>query len=159
MTPDRLAEYADQITAAIDRVVFLAPVEPAIVVILQALLAEVDAEEEKNATKQWLAMWKLAEDENDRLKMEMEERDKLQITVEALTRANGWQDISTAPKDGTEILVYCPHGFYVVQWGTADIDWWAVDDNKHGPFPLRGAAPTHWMPLPPAPSAGDGGRG
>lgn len=29
---------------------------------------------------------------------------------------------------------------------------WAVEDRKHGPYPLRGFMNiTHWMPLPPEP--------
>lgn len=34
---------------------------------------------------------------------------------------------------------------------------WSVDDNKHGPFALRGYInpyPTHWMPLPAPPALG-----
>lgn len=65
-----------------------------------------------------------------------------------------WQPIETAPKIGPDILVYCPHGQYVVCWGGGEyLDWWYVDDNKFGPYPLRGAAPTHWQPLPPPPEA------
>lgn len=69
------------------------------------------------------------------------------------------QPIESAPKDGTPILVRCPHGWYAATWfwdyqpdcPDAGISWWYVDDNKHGPFPLRGASPTHWLPLPPPP--------
>ena len=67
----------------------------------------------------------------------------------------GWQPIETAPKDGQAILVtdgmYC----YCVEWDE-EFDWWTVDDNKLGPFRLRGSAPTHWMPLPPVPGPADG---
>jgi hypothetical protein len=62
-----------------------------------------------------------------------------------------WQDIATAPRDGVEILLSCPHGTYVSWWAEHDIEWWHVTDNKFGPYPLRGSSPTHWMPLPPAP--------
>jgi len=61
-----------------------------------------------------------------------------------------WQPIATAPKDGTAILVSGGCFIFCVEWNN-EFDWWAVDDNKLGPFRLRGAAPTHWMPLPPAP--------
>ena len=66
---------------------------------------------------------------------------------------DGWRPIETAPKDGRSVLVVSSHGHYVAMW--AD-DWWHVDDNKHGPFPLRGASPTHWMTLPAAPNERSG---
>lgn len=63
-----------------------------------------------------------------------------------------WRPIETAPKDHTWILVWCEHGQYVVGWNDEDgIGWWVVDDNKHGPYMLRGSAPTHWFPLPTPP--------
>lgn len=65
-----------------------------------------------------------------------------------------WQPIESAPRDGTSVLVACSHGLYSVAWEDHNIEWWHVDDNKHGPYPLRGSGPTHWMPLPPAPEKG-----
>ena len=64
-----------------------------------------------------------------------------------------WQPIETAPKDGTDILVMTGETMHVVRWINihGDFDYWAVDDNKHGPFTLRGKAPTNWMPLPDPP--------
>ncbi len=63
-----------------------------------------------------------------------------------------WQPIETAPKDGTEILVYFETlGVKQVSWYD---DLWAVDDGKHGPYFLRGyrdGDDTHWMPLPAGP--------
>ena len=65
----------------------------------------------------------------------------------------GWQPIETAPKDGTCIHVWAAEGlsFPTVFWTNHDIEGWHVDDGKRGPFPLRGASPTHWMPLPAVP--------
>jgi hypothetical protein len=63
-----------------------------------------------------------------------------------------WQDISTAPKDGTRILLWLsPQAFAVpAEWR----DRWMGDD-----FPLNMTEPTHWMPLPPAPGeALEGGK-
>jgi len=61
-----------------------------------------------------------------------------------------WKPIESAPKNGEWILVWAPHGFYVVAWLGEDmgyINWWHVEDNKHGPFPLRGASPVCWTEL------------
>lgn len=65
-----------------------------------------------------------------------------------------WQPIATAPKDGTDILIMTGETMHVVRWENVhgDFYYWVVDDNKHGPFTLRGNEPTYWMPLPePAP--------
>ena len=70
-------------------------------------------------------------------------------TAPVLTEA--WQPIETAPKDGTAILVSEGRFTHCVEWND-EYEWWAVDDNKLGPFRLRGTAPTHWQPLPPPPS-------
>ena len=70
-------------------------------------------------------------------------------------QAEGWKPIETAPKDGQAILVTDGRGCYCVEWNE-EFDWWTVDDNKLGPFRLRGSAPTHWMPLPAAPGPADG---
>ena len=66
-----------------------------------------------------------------------------------------WRHIETAPKDGQAILVTDGMDCYCVEWDE-EFDWWTVDDNKLGPFRLRGSAPTHWMPLPPAHGPADG---
>ena len=63
---------------------------------------------------------------------------------------SGWQDISTAPKDGRVILGLVPgHGVMAVSF--SDGEWQAA------PMPMvLGVAefcddPTHWMPLPEPP--------
>lgn len=63
-----------------------------------------------------------------------------------------WMGIETAPKDGAAILVFAGGFCYSVEW-CEEFDWWTVDDNKNGPYRLRGLAPTHWMSLPSSPSA------
>lgn len=67
-------------------------------------------------------------------------------------RVPDWKPIHTAPTDGTAILVSEGRFIHCVEWNE-EFEWWAVDDNKLGPFRLRGSAPTHWMPLPAAPGA------
>lgn len=74
--------------------------------------------------------------------------------IEALVRAEcapQWRDIETAPKDGTVVLLAGCRKPVAAAWLEDEIDWWHVDDNKRGPFALRGPGPTHWMPLPAAP--------
>lgn len=66
-----------------------------------------------------------------------------------------WQDISTAPLDGTDILVCVTHNLSADEWETIQwVDWrvpglvWPIyADRVDIPFP-----PTHWMPLPSPPS-------
>jgi hypothetical protein len=52
-------------------------------------------------------------------------------------RGMTWQPIETAPKDGTEVLLYHP------DLGMACWPWW----GRQGPW----HEVTHWMPLPPPP--------
>lgn len=85
----------------------------------------------------------------------------------------GWQDISTAPKDGTEVLIYrdgwqeAPRA----KWGDHDgenekgesivfggwfmaSEWFAYgcEDGFLGWNEDADVMPTHWMPLPAAPT-------
>ena len=82
-----------------------------------------------------------------------------------------WQPIDPsapptgAPWDGKPVLIVTNHN-----WGGDDnrvhrarwtdtihgsgIFGWAVDDCKHGPYPLRGyTVVSHWLPLPPPPAS------
>lgn len=78
-----------------------------------------------------------------------------------------WQDISTAPKDGTFVVLYGVwageiHGINAHSpcadigfWsgGKSDFaggDWWSLTT---GDAYACWMLPTHWMPLPPAPEA------
>ena len=85
-------------------------------------------------------------------------RDDLPVGTDLYTHPSppegmaGWQPIETAPKDGQAILVTDGMNCYCVEWDE-EFDWWTVDDNKLGPFRLRGSAPTHWRELPPPPSS------
>ena len=70
-----------------------------------------------------------------------------------------WRPIETAPKDGTEILVYCP------RLGVCGPAKWDVNKFAKTPRPfwshwgeriwgvtwVRSDQPTHWMPLPGPP--------
>lgn len=72
---------------------------------------------------------------------------------------DGWQDISTAPKDGTEVILSKWSGSYA----TPETSFcWAIngyfkDGYWYSKDPIIGklAEPTHWMPLPQPPKEGD----
>ena len=81
-------------------------------------------------------------------------------------RKEGWQPIETAkdqsvlPWNGESVLICTNHNWgdrvHKAKWTDEihgeGIFGWAVDDCKHGPYPLRGYTQvTHWMPLPAAP--------
>lgn len=80
--------------------------------------------------------------------------------AEAVAEAQKWQPISTAPMDGTVILVLQPYGvgfdIFCAAWRQGgpffyDEGHWYIYDGKSS-HPLRGKMPTRWMPLlaPPA---------
>lgn len=75
------------------------------------------------------------------------EVERLRSAVTRLTAdlQNQWRDISTAPKDGTEILALYDDDFRQVVTWDAMMDGWLVCENFY-------IEPTHWMPLPPAPA-------
>lgn len=69
-----------------------------------------------------------------------------------------WLDIETAPKDGFEILVYCPaHGslepYYAVAfWSRKHNEWRSsVGCKMMTSEPATLVPPTHWMKLPEDP--------
>lgn len=70
-----------------------------------------------------------------------------------------WQPIETAPKDGTDILLYLPgaaqcFSMIIGHWSACDE---LPDDDAWYPTTPHAADsldidPTHWMPLPKAPN-------
>ena len=67
-----------------------------------------------------------------------------------------WQPISTAPRDGTRVLLYAS------PYGAGSGHWSHRQELSEGYFPVEGhwklhfclnkdAHPTHWMPLPASP--------
>lgn len=82
-----------------------------------------------------------------------------------------WQPIETAPKDGTEVLLFVPgyiggrrvmEGNIVVgawiddhAWGREGVWWSDISDPYEGHSGATADSvdltPTHWMPLPEAP--------
>ena len=66
-----------------------------------------------------------------------------------------WQDISTAPKDGTKVLVGRFTAGMADRSGIVAIDYWH-SRNEHsfegwGRFNAQYWPPTHWMPIPSPP--------
>lgn len=66
-----------------------------------------------------------------------------------------WQDIETAPKDGTLILLYLPDEregtrHTVGGWVGDTAQWYGVSPSATGA--IWRTQPTHWMKLPPAPA-------
>lgn len=70
-----------------------------------------------------------------------------------------WRDIVSAPKDGSEILIWlpAPHSrIEKVHWFEAWGNWQSgdmseVDPIGHDFFGIGAGLPTHWMPLPAPP--------
>ena len=56
----------------------------------------------------------------------------------------GWQDISTAPKDGSDILI--------LSNGCCVCGYWNSREGAFVTFQYGIDSPTHWMPLPPNPT-------
>ena len=70
-----------------------------------------------------------------------------------------WQPIETAPRDGTQIVIFGPDvqgpgapgcstaEYYLRQDGSA---FWEIFHDEKGRYTIMGVA-THWVPLPPFP--------
>lgn len=74
------------------------------------------------------------------------------------TPATGWRDISTAPKDGTYILLSNEHGVWVGKYQgrfqsgyTPNNPWHSMMLNHRHMERYCSVTPTHWMPLPTPP--------
>ena len=78
-----------------------------------------------------------------------------------------WQDIESAPKDGTEIDIWLRNGerwtnvWWAKKKGFRDYSGYRVPDcegwfyNHDDASYLIDGEPTHWMPLPAAPLSGE----
>lgn len=69
-----------------------------------------------------------------------------------------WQPIETAPTDWTDVLVFSPEheGFNCGGVFSAFFDTEARSWSAHEPGGNIALNPTHWMPLPAAPTEGEG---
>lgn len=71
-----------------------------------------------------------------------------------------WQPIETAPRDGTNILIYVPRAaeagdmatvhWHARGWHASD-GAWVSTYGEVGHDEWYASDPTHWMPLPPPP--------
>jgi len=109
--------------------------------------------------------------ENDELRKLLEASNEELSTVkqqrDALVAAQQWQPIETAPKDGTEILLYRPLAgkthdpiIGIYRGVPRDNGCWeeTIPPGMSGENYTSGfCKPTHWMPLPTAPAGEKGG--
>ena len=67
-----------------------------------------------------------------------------------------WQPIETAPKDGSEVVGYCPEMFGpCISTYLGDESGWFVDASSQDGMGFDNVNLTHWMPLPAEPKRGD----
>lgn len=86
----------------------------------------------------------------------MTDIDEMAAEIVRLRRDREWRDISTAPKDGTEIIIAGRDWVSCASWGETKYHgsgWLDACDLAHYDSytarPLSGV--THWAPLPPPP--------
>src|SRR5574343_444311 len=102
----------------------------------------------------------------NRLRYPASDTDAYEAAVEAAERIeelervlmSEWQDIATAPKDGTPVDLWVHGGRLAdAEWSDRKQAWvvWGQDEFESGADVKINGRPTHWMPLPspPAPSA------
>ena len=83
------------------------------------------------------------------------------LTPGSTGETEGWRDIASAPKDGTEILLYGPGVLLsdgrTSMYARAQHVGWAHEVDGHFEWATRDPCvtcrPTHWRPLPEPPSA------
>jgi hypothetical protein len=85
--------------------------------------------------------------------------DAILAALPELAGGSEWRPIETAPKDGSDVLLYCrcQHDGRAyapdrnVGWWEPAAGWWHARDGL--------IEPTHWMPLPAPPASGSYGHG
>jgi cell division protein FtsB len=134
---------------------------------LEEALANLKAERDQlkaDLEKSDGVVWTLSV-ENDRLKAEVEiqnqrinredkevaklyrENARLKADIERLTKAGQWQPMDTAPRYQDVLCWLDNHQSIVVGWEVSSCHWEDTSSNST-------INPTHWMPLPSAPSKG-----
>ena len=81
-----------------------------------------------------------------------EDRSHLVWRARTIIESDEWKPIETAPKDGTEILMWSQYDGIVVGHYSKSVwaDGWIIYDARSDTIELH---PTHWMPLPQPPTA------
>jgi hypothetical protein len=77
-------------------------------------------------------------------------------TAIAASRTAEWQDIGTAPRDGTKVLFYtpeCPDTGWLAFIAESFYDHRGELNDTHVAQWQDGMEPTHWMPLPDPPES------
>ena len=71
-----------------------------------------------------------------------------------LVRDEGWQDISTAPRNGRRVLVWGPDFQTVTEaWFCEETGLWPRDSSHSDEGePCNVGLPSHWRPLPEPPT-------
>lgn len=67
-----------------------------------------------------------------------------------------WQDIATAPRDGTRIIAAVNSAVCIAAWEGGIAEAWVITDSDGDGIVVH---PTHWLPLPAAPLAASPMRG
>ena len=62
-----------------------------------------------------------------------------------------WRRIESAPKDGTDIIVYRPHAVENENVPKVGVDYWSKRLGNCWAKSNDSKQPTHWMPLPTPP--------
>lgn len=97
----------------------------------------------------------MALDHSHLYRMMAERMEQAADEIERL-QAQAWQPIETAPRDGTDILVWDGERRTMTLWGKVShvpifgfLDVWGCDAED---IDLMDPQPTHWMPLPDPPA-------
>lgn len=80
---------------------------------------------------------------------------ELEVAEAAIEAMNGWQDISTAPKDGTRFLSLTTGEVketYFLDNSKCPSPWAGFKPVDQG-YPINRFNPTRWRPLPPPPES------
>jgi hypothetical protein len=64
---------------------------------------------------------------------------------------SGWQLIETAPKDGTDVLLWTPVGVQIASWSDRYSFWDTGFASEVDGDPIEAPYPSHWMTLPGPP--------
>ncbi len=66
-----------------------------------------------------------------------------------------WQDIASAPRDGTTFIAFQGEDIYRCAWMIEEPDEGPGQEGWFDIVNMSFEGPTHWMPLPAPPSTGE----